>query len=125
LQDLAAHAAIAIENARLFEESAQRTTELQMLVQAGEAANSTLAIDRVLSAIAQQLLSALGVSQCYIAEQHPATGKCYMLSMSAQPPRPAGNGPTRLDHREAGGTEAGREQRLTADTAQQVVAEDG
>ncbi|NLE50828.1 MAG: GAF domain-containing protein [Chloroflexi bacterium] len=124
LQDLAAHAAIAIENARLFEESAQRTTELQMLVQAGEAANSTLAIDRVLSAIAQQLLSALGVSQCYIAEQHPATGKCYMLSMSAQALWPSGKGPTRLDHREPGVTEAFRKQRMTAITPQQLVAEE-
>ncbi len=68
LQDLAAHAAIAIENARLYEESLNRTRELSRLVQAGEAANSSLAIDRVLSVIAGELIGALGVSQCYIGE---------------------------------------------------------
>ncbi|GAB4423210.1 MAG: hypothetical protein Kow00106_20260 [Anaerolineae bacterium] len=68
LQDLAAHAAVAIENARLYEESVQRTHELSILVEAGEAANSTLAIDRVLAIIARQLIAALGTGQCYIGE---------------------------------------------------------
>lgn len=68
LQDLAAHAAIAIENAALYEESVLRTRELSTLVQAGEAANSTLALDRVLSAIAVQLIGALDVNQCFIGE---------------------------------------------------------
>ncbi|MGQ9851013.1 MAG: GAF domain-containing protein, partial [Aggregatilineaceae bacterium] len=71
LQDLAAHAAIAIENARLYEESVQRTHELSILVEAGEAANSTLAIDRVLAIIARQLIAALGTGQCYIGEWSP------------------------------------------------------
>jgi signal transduction histidine kinase/DNA-binding response OmpR family regulator len=68
LQDLAAHAAVAIENARLYEESVLRTQELSRLVQAGEAANSTLAIDQVLSIIAGQLIGALSMSQCYIGQ---------------------------------------------------------
>ncbi len=68
LQDLAAHAAVAIENARLYEESVLRTRELRTLVQAAEATNSTLAIDRVLSIIASQLIGALNVGQCYITE---------------------------------------------------------
>ncbi len=68
LQDLAAHAAVAIENARLYEESVQRAHELSILVEAGEAANSTLAIDRVLAIIARQLIAALGTGQCYIGE---------------------------------------------------------
>lgn len=71
LQDLAAHAAVAIENARLYEESVQRTHELSILVEAGEAANSTLAIDRVLAIIARQLIAALGTGQCYIGEWSP------------------------------------------------------
>ncbi len=70
LQDLAAHAAIAIENARLYEESLLRTRELSTLAKAGEAANSTLAIDQVLSIFARQLIGALDVSQCYIGEYH-------------------------------------------------------
>ncbi len=68
LQDLAAHAAVAIENARLYEESVLRTRELSTLVQASQAANSTLAFDQVLSIIAGQLIGALDVSQCYIGE---------------------------------------------------------
>ncbi len=71
LQDLAAHAAIAIENARLYEESVLRARELSFLAQAGEAANSTLDIDEVLSIIAGQLMSTLDVAQCYIGEWHP------------------------------------------------------
>ena len=70
LQDLAAHAAVAIENARLYEESVLRARELRTLVQAAEATNSTLAIDRVLSIIASQLIGALNVGQCYITEWH-------------------------------------------------------
>ena len=70
LQDLAAHAAIAIENARLYEESVLRARELSFLAQAGEAANSTLEIDEVLSIIAGQLISTLDVGQCYIGEWH-------------------------------------------------------
>jgi len=111
LQDLAAHAAIAIENARLFEDSLQRMEALQVLVRAGEAANSTLAIDRVLSAIASQLIEALGVSQCYTAEQNPATGALALLSASARAAWPPGEGPQRSDRRERGIEEAFRRQR--------------
>ena len=90
LQDLAAHAAIAIENARLYEESVLRTRELSTLVQAGEAANSTLATDRVLSIIAGQLIGALEVTQCYICEWPSQTDKLNPLAVryrSLWPPR--------------------------------------
>ncbi|MBN1563309.1 MAG: GAF domain-containing protein [Anaerolineae bacterium] len=80
LQDLAAHAAIAIENARLYEESQSRTRELSTLVQAGEAANSTLAIDEVLSIFARQLIGALDVGQCYIGEYHADQHTLHMLT---------------------------------------------
>lgn len=121
LQDLAAHAAIAIENARLFEESEQRAAELKMLVKAGEAANSTLAIDRVLSAIAHQLLSALDVSQCYTAEQDPATGTYALLSVSARAVWRSGEGPVRLDQREIGVTEAFRRQKVAVITPDELA----
>jgi signal transduction histidine kinase/DNA-binding response OmpR family regulator len=82
LQDLAAHAAVAIENARLYEESVLRTRELGTLFQAGEAANSTLAIDQVLSIIAGQLIGALDASQCYISEWQPHRRELHTLAVS-------------------------------------------
>ncbi|MBI5958494.1 MAG: GAF domain-containing protein [Chloroflexi bacterium] len=81
LQDLAAHAAVAIENARLYEETVMRNRELSTLVEAGEAANSTLAIDQVLSIIAGQLISALNVAECYIAERDPESRQLRMLAV--------------------------------------------
>lgn len=81
LQDLAAHAAIAIENARLYEDSLLRTRELGTLVQAGEAANSTLAIDQVLSIIAGQLVNALDVAQCYVSEWEPGQQTAHPLAV--------------------------------------------
>jgi signal transduction histidine kinase len=61
LLDLASHAAIAIENARLYGESVQRSKELAMLFSASQAVNSTLALDGVLKIIAERLLNALEV----------------------------------------------------------------
>lgn len=81
LQDLAAHAAIAIENARLYKDSILRARELSTLVQAAEATNSTLALDRVLSIIATQLIGALDVTQCYITEWHPSDRELYPLAI--------------------------------------------
>lgn len=81
LEDLAAHAAVAIENARLYEESVVRTRDLGTLVRAGEAANSTLAIDRVLATIAGQLISALEIDQCYIGEWVPAAKRLDTLAV--------------------------------------------
>ncbi|MBN1964622.1 MAG: GAF domain-containing protein, partial [Anaerolineae bacterium] len=93
LQDLAAHAVIAIENARLYEESLLRTRELSTLVQAGEAANSTLAIDRVLSIIAGQLIAALNVSLCFVAEWEPDNERLHMLAVSYRALWSRSNGP--------------------------------
>ena len=122
LQDLAAHAAVAIENARLFAESEQRAAEIRMLVEAGEAANSTLAIDRVLSAIAHQLLSALDVSQCYTAEQNPETGTYSLLAVTARAVWRPGEGPIRLDQRELGVTEAFRHQKIAVITPDELAS---
>ncbi|MCZ7541854.1 MAG: GAF domain-containing protein [Anaerolineae bacterium] len=95
LQDLAAHAAIAIENARLYEESVLRTRELTTLVEAGEAASSTLDLDHVLATIADKLMAALDIGQCYIGEGPPPP-----------PPPPGAAGPRRGGGRPGGGPPA-------------------
>ncbi|PJF32976.1 MAG: hypothetical protein CUN49_19740, partial [Candidatus Thermofonsia Clade 1 bacterium] len=66
LLDLAAHAAVAIENARLYQERVVQTRRLQTLVEAGMAVNSTLALQQVLLTIARQILKALEANACFI-----------------------------------------------------------
>ncbi len=112
LQDLAAHAAVAIENARLYEESVLRTRELSTLVQAGEAANSTLAIDRVLSIIAGQLMAALDVAQCYIGEGRPNHDQLETLAVRYRALWRPGDGPVLAAANHPGIEQAFKQQRV-------------
>ncbi|MBN2305308.1 MAG: GAF domain-containing protein [Anaerolineae bacterium] len=93
LHDLAAHAAVAIENARLYEDSVLRTRELSTLVQASRTANSTLAIDQVLSIIAGQLIGALDIGHCYIGEWNAEQQRLDTLSVTERAIWQPGNGP--------------------------------
>ncbi len=67
LASLAGTAAIAIENARLFEQTRRRLTELSTLLDASAAASSTLDIGSVLELIARRLLDALNAGRCTIS----------------------------------------------------------
>lgn len=67
LLDLASHAAIAIENARLYGESVLRSRELGILYKVSQMVNSTLALDEVVSIITKQLVITLDVGWCEIA----------------------------------------------------------
>lgn len=58
---LANQAAVAIENARLLKQTVTRTRELGTLFEATTAITSTLALDRVLDAVGQQLVRAVDV----------------------------------------------------------------
>ncbi len=69
LLDLAAHAAVAIENARLYQERLVQNRRLETLVQAGMAVNSTLALQQVMLTIARQILKALDVDACFIKQR--------------------------------------------------------
>lgn len=84
LEDLASHAAIAIENARLYGESVARSHELQVLVNASQAVNSTLALDGVLNMIADQLASTLGVAWCEISRWDSASQRLQILASHRQ-----------------------------------------
>ena len=74
LTDLAAHAAIAIENARLYEERLLQNRQLTTLVDAGKAVNSKLALNEVLLTIGQQIIQALNVHACLIDQYDEASG---------------------------------------------------
>jgi signal transduction histidine kinase len=71
LLDLAAHAAIAIENARMYEERLLQNRQLTTLVQASIAANSTLALPEVLLTICQHVSKALGFEVCLFQQIDP------------------------------------------------------
>lgn len=59
LRQLASHAGVAIENARIHAESEARSFDLAVLIDAAEAVNSTLSLSHVLSVIGKNLLKAL------------------------------------------------------------------
>lgn len=69
LIDLAAHAANAIENARLFEERTLQNRQLTTLVETGMAVNSTLALPDVLLTICRQVIKALNANGCVIQQR--------------------------------------------------------
>ncbi|MCC7206912.1 MAG: GAF domain-containing protein, partial [Anaerolineae bacterium] len=71
LLDLAAHAAIAIENARMYEERLLQNRQLTTLVQASIAANSTLALPEILLTICQHVSKALNFEACLFQQIDP------------------------------------------------------
>lgn len=66
LLNLASFAAIAIENARIHEETLARTRELQSLVEASEVVNASLSLERMLPNICEQLARVVNVGQVII-----------------------------------------------------------
>lgn len=80
LLDLAAYAAIAISNAQLFEERLVQNRQLTMLVSAGNAVNSTLALGDVLTILCKQIIQTLEVNVCTISQQNLMTGDLYPLA---------------------------------------------
>ncbi len=68
LLNLASFAAIAIENARIHEESLQYARELEVLVEASHVVNSSLSLDRALPNICEQLARVLNVDHTAIYE---------------------------------------------------------
>ncbi|MHB8625632.1 MAG: GAF domain-containing protein [Aggregatilineales bacterium] len=98
LLDLAAHAAIALANARLYEQQVAQTRQLATLVEAGRAVNSTLALDKVLVSICQQIIHALAVSGCLISEVNTPTNasdppELRMMAAVRRAAWPIGSGP--------------------------------
>lgn len=68
LTNLASYAAVAIENARVHEESVKQARELKALVDASQVINSSVALERTLTNICEQLIQVLGVNRSAILE---------------------------------------------------------
>jgi GAF domain-containing protein/nitrogen-specific signal transduction histidine kinase len=80
LEAFADQAGIAIQNARLFEESQRRARETQALLEAGRAVNQSLDVGETIRLILQQAREVLGVSSCGLMTLDPSTGE---LSLAA------------------------------------------
>ncbi|MBC7228308.1 MAG: GAF domain-containing protein, partial [Thermoflexales bacterium] len=68
LTALADQVAVAVQNARLFEESVERAQELSTLLEATSALSFTLDLDWVLYALGERLLDLTGADGCVISE---------------------------------------------------------
>ncbi len=66
-QVLASHAAVAIDNARLFTETEKQAHEMSTMLQAIQAASSTLDLEEVLALIAEQMVKAIGADSCVLS----------------------------------------------------------
>jgi GAF domain-containing protein/nitrogen-specific signal transduction histidine kinase len=80
LQTFASQAAVAIENARLFEETQRLVQDLSLLHQAGQAVISSLDIAQVLDSVAAAMTRAIDASGCAISEWNKGTGVVITLA---------------------------------------------
>jgi PAS domain S-box-containing protein len=100
LESIAGTAAVAIENARLFEQTRRRLNDLGTLLDASAAVSSTLDFGSVLELIARRLLDALDVERCEITAWDRNTNILESLAEVVDAYWPSGRGPlTSLDER--------------------------
>ncbi len=95
LENLAASASVAIENARLFAQSQRRVNELSTLLEASAAVSSTLEINNVLELIARRLIEVLDVARCSIAMWNRAANELVILAKTCNAYWVPGTGPAR------------------------------
>jgi signal transduction histidine kinase len=84
LYNLASFAAIAIENARVHEETVDRTRELEALVQASQVLNSSLELDKTLPNICDQLIRVLNVNYAAIYDWNRAENSLRMTARTVR-----------------------------------------
>jgi two-component system, NtrC family, sensor kinase len=75
LESFADQAGIAIQNARLFEESQRRARETHALYEAGRTVNQSLEVGETIRLILNQAREVLGVQSCGLFTLDPATGE--------------------------------------------------
>jgi signal transduction histidine kinase len=93
LINLASYAAVAIENARIHEESLQRARELEMLVEASQVIGSSLSLQETLPNICAQLARILNVNRTEIYHWERSTNHLQTLARFHQTAWRLGQGP--------------------------------
>ncbi len=84
LEAIAHSAAVALENARLFREAQVRLRELKLLLNASEAAASTLSVERILEEISDQLIDALRAQVVTISAYERGAPALFLLAYCAR-----------------------------------------
>ncbi|MBZ0274752.1 MAG: GAF domain-containing protein, partial [Anaerolineae bacterium] len=92
LLNLASFAAIAIENARIHEETLARTQELQSLVEASEVLNASLSLERMLPNICEQLGRMVNVSYVTVYQWNRGNNTLEMLAQHFRTTWPVNQG---------------------------------
>jgi PAS domain S-box-containing protein len=80
LEAFAEQAGIAVQNARLFEESLKRTRETRALYEAGRSVTASLDPERTVRVIMEQARAVLGVASCGIMTLDPATHELTLVA---------------------------------------------
>ena len=80
LEAFAEQAGIAVQNARLFEESLKRTRETRALFEAGRSVTASLDPQRTVRVIMEQARAVLGVASCGIMTLDPATRELTLVA---------------------------------------------
>lgn len=80
LLNLAAYAAIAIENARIHGLSVKRARELKALVDAGEVINQSLQLENTLAMVVEQAVRMLNVSDAFVLEMDRDAGLLHLIA---------------------------------------------
>jgi signal transduction histidine kinase/CheY-like chemotaxis protein len=93
LMNLAAFAAIAIENARIHEETVEHTRELQTLVEASQVLNSSLSLDKTLPNICEQLIRVVNVNYAAVHEWDKTTNQLKTVARCFRTVWSSGHGP--------------------------------
>ena len=94
LMNLASFAAIAIENARVHEETVERTRELETLIEASNVLNSDISsLDQTLPNICEQLMRVLNVNLTEIYHWDRETNQLQTQARTFRTSWPTGQGP--------------------------------
>jgi PAS domain S-box-containing protein len=101
LESMAGTAAVSIVNARLFDESQRRVVELGTLLDASEAASSTLDFASVLNQIARNLAASLKVEHCIVMSWSSPKNQLESLAEVSQAVWEEDSGPVRTLERDS------------------------